>query len=165
MRTWKMNFKYLCRECDNFVFQVHLVGVEHHRLTLAVLVGMTAGSPAAVVWERGAQRETLIVIAMTMTDREENSPEMNGGEDMQREIAVTTEKEVTDKQEMFLLLGGNHLCGSAIKESIKASIYFNRNYFEQNRSLFWEFETAYQIKLSKSNFPFWRPGFLSMKFV
>lgn len=30
---------------------------------------------------------------MTMTDREENSPEMNGGEDIQREIAVTTEKE------------------------------------------------------------------------
>lgn len=97
MKTWKMNFKYLCRGCDNFVFQVHLVVVEHHRLMLAVLVGMTAGSPAAVVWERGVQRGTLIVIAMTTTDREENSPEMNGGEDMQREIAVTTEKEVTDK--------------------------------------------------------------------
>lgn len=29
--------------------KVHLVVVEHHRLTLAVLVGMIAGNPAAVV--------------------------------------------------------------------------------------------------------------------
>lgn len=33
----------------NFVFQFLLVVVELHRLTLAVLVGMIAGSPAAVV--------------------------------------------------------------------------------------------------------------------
>ncbi len=98
----------------NFVFQVLLVVVERHRRTLAVLVGMTAGSPAAVVWERGAQRETLIVIATIMTDREGNSPEMNAGEDMQRETAVTTEKEVTDKQKMFLLLGDSNLSCSRV---------------------------------------------------
>lgn len=49
-----------------------------------------------------------------MTDREGNSPEMNDGEDMQREIAVTTEKEVTDKQEMFLLLGDSNLSSSRV---------------------------------------------------
>ncbi len=87
----------------NFVFQVLLVVVEHHRRTLTVLVDMIAGSPAAVFWERGALRETLTVIATIMTDREGNSPEMNDGEDMQRETAVTTEKEVTDKQEIFLV--------------------------------------------------------------
>lgn len=67
------------------------------------------------------------MIAMTTTDREENSPEMNGEEDMQREIAVTTEKEVTDKQDMFLLLADTNFCGSAIGESVKAPIYLKRN--------------------------------------
>lgn len=49
-----------------------------------------------------------------MTDREGNSPEMNDEGDMQRETAVTTEKEVTDKQEMFLLLGDSNLSSSRV---------------------------------------------------
>lgn len=66
---------------------------KHHRLTLAVLVGVTAGSPGAVS-ERGVLKGAVIVIVMTMIDREENRPEKTGRLDIQREITVTTEKEV-----------------------------------------------------------------------
>lgn len=66
---------------------------KHHRLTLAVLVDVTAGSPGEVS-ERGVLRGAVIVIVMTMIDREENKPEKIGRLDKQREITVTTEKEV-----------------------------------------------------------------------
>lgn len=66
---------------------------KHHRLTLVVLVGVTAGSPGAVS-ERGVLKGAVIVIVMTTIDREENKPEKTGRLDIQREITVITEKEV-----------------------------------------------------------------------
>lgn len=70
-----------------------LVVTKHHRLTLVVLVGVTAGSPGAVS-ERGVLKGAVIVIVMTTIDREENKPEKTGRLDIQREITVITEKEV-----------------------------------------------------------------------